>query len=265
MAAHHVAVVGCEDDDGFVYQAALLQGVQDGPHVGVHQAAQPPVPRNQAPPVPLRIERDPEPLLLVDVMEDAGLERLLPGGHVGEVGGQGHLSRIVLAVAGTEVRLVGLEDTDVEDEGPLFVLADEARSLAGEESRFAVLLGQTGAIPQAERLEPILFHLVRLESLVHQVLVVGAVAEGIPALGVDRAMLGVLDADPLVEPVLGIHIVPQVPFAVVGADVAAALDQLRQARSLRLERRIDVAGAHSAGVGIEPGEEGRARGLAHRL
>ena len=57
MAAHHVAVIGGVDDDGVVPETTLLQRVQDRAHVGVHQAAQPPIVGHDSTPILLRFQR----------------------------------------------------------------------------------------------------------------------------------------------------------------------------------------------------------------
>ena len=95
---------------------------------------------------------------------------------------------------------VGLEDVDVEGEGAVLVLVDELRRPVSQEGGLGELFGQRRRIVAGEDHRP-LGLLVRHVPLVHQEVMVVTEDREVLVIGIVLSVL-VLDANPLVEPVL---------------------------------------------------------------
>ena len=138
------------------------------------------------------------------------------------------------------------------------MLADEAGALPGKERGFAELLGKPGRLPATEQISRL-----RSESAFdEEVPVVGGYGL-VPPRG-EKPRVAVLEAHPLAKAVLGEQLIPEVPFPDMGRGVLwLSSEHLRQTPNLLRQRNIVIRAP--VGVGVQPGQQGRARGRAYWL
>ena len=177
-----------------------------------------------------------------------------------EVAGQFDVfERIMLFVQWAEIRFVRLQEADVEQERIPAAPPKEIASTPLKERRLALLDRQLrGETPREPGALPIMF-MAEAPEVSTVVARAGAVAALAHGLAVDLA------AYPLLEAVLGIELVAEVPLAHVGSGVVVVAEQFGHAAHLRRECDAfpDVR-PYLRLVWPEAGQHGRPRWRAER-
>ena len=261
MAAEHIAVVACEDDDGAVCEAAPFERFEDLAYVLVQKRDEPVVACAVGQHIVDVAREDVVPLLVVEVAEALVSPRptspLLLTHLV--VWREPYFLLRVPVVEWTEVRRVWLERAHAEEKWGLAGAAEELVCLLRDEGALVVLLRYVTGLALGEVGERS-FALGRVPALTQKLVVFAPV----PVRTRRVIRIVVLSGAPgLLEPALRHSLIPDVPLADIPASVSVLTEDLGRRWDLRREDEVILDAP--VRMAERAGQQRRPRWRAHWL
>ena len=215
VRAHHITVIGGEYDDRIFIQPAVFERFEDFSDAVVDLRAESAIGTDEL--TPTRFGReiaDPFSAPLKGFRENSNAKDVVLGEFVVEIFWQVDLLGVVLTGQGAVEGHVGFEIVDVENKGLFLIFFDETAGGLPQKRGFGERLRQVRRRAPGK----FVFRQIGLEALFNEpMMIVAPLLLGVIA----RIVVGIeiLDAHPLVEPVLRKNLVAQMPFPMIARSI----------------------------------------------